>query len=156
MCLRSLSLSRILMATWSLVSVLRANLTLAKFPSPRVRPSSYLPTRVLLPPPPPMLMLVLVRDDIFVLSPTSTLTSSFSFSFSLYNLSDQNLFFLQGCQTWDFATLIFLIVWIPNKERKKKTRRAKQSPLTDWNHRGGGGGGGSESEIGLLQIRVKG
>lgn len=40
-------------------------------------------------------------------------------SLSLYNLSDQNLFFLQGCQTWDFATLIFLLVWIPNKERKK-------------------------------------
>lgn len=48
LCLRIFSLSRILMATFSPVSQFRANLTLAKLPSPRVRPSSYLPTRVLL------------------------------------------------------------------------------------------------------------
>jgi hypothetical protein len=47
LCLRTFSLSRILMATFSPVSTFRANLTLAKVPSPRVRPSSYRPTRVL-------------------------------------------------------------------------------------------------------------
>lgn len=46
LCLRTFSLSRILMATFSPVSTFLANLTLAKVPSPRVRPSSYRPTRV--------------------------------------------------------------------------------------------------------------
>lgn len=56
--LRILFLSRILIATASLVCVLRANFTFAKLPSPRVRPSSYIPTRVPdipIPPPPPLM-----------------------------------------------------------------------------------------------------
>ena len=47
LCLRIFSLSRILIATFSLVSTFRANLTFAELPSPKVRPSSYFPTRVL-------------------------------------------------------------------------------------------------------------
>lgn len=47
LCRRTLSLSKILMATVSWVSTFLANLTLAKVPSPSVLPSSYLPTRVL-------------------------------------------------------------------------------------------------------------
>lgn len=43
---RTWSRSRILRATESPVSTLVANLTFAKLPSPRVLPSSYLPTRV--------------------------------------------------------------------------------------------------------------
>ena len=58
MCLRTFSLSRILIATFSPVSTFLANFTFAKVPSPRVLPSSYLPTRVLLPLPP------LLEDDI--------------------------------------------------------------------------------------------
>jgi len=58
LCLRTFSLSRILIATFSPVSTFLANFTFAKVPSPRVLPSSYLPTRVLLPLPP------LLEDDI--------------------------------------------------------------------------------------------
>lgn len=45
LCWRTLSLSRILRATWSPVSTFSANLTFANAPSPIVLPSSYLPTR---------------------------------------------------------------------------------------------------------------
>lgn len=48
LCLRTFSLSSILIATFSPVSTFRANFTFAKVPSPSVRPSSYFPTRVLL------------------------------------------------------------------------------------------------------------
>lgn len=64
LCLRTFSLSRILIATFSPVSKFRANLTLAKLPSPRVRPSSYLPTRVL--------PLVLALDAMLPLSRRTT------------------------------------------------------------------------------------
>lgn len=47
LCLRTFSLSRILMATFSFVSVFLANFTFANVPSPSVLPSSYLPTLVL-------------------------------------------------------------------------------------------------------------
>ena len=65
LCLRIFSLLRILIATFSPVSTFRANLTFAKLPLPRVRPSSYFPTRVL------PLLLAAANDDfdaIFFLS----------------------------------------------------------------------------------------
>ncbi len=74
LCLRTFSLSRILIATFSPVSTFRANLTLAKLPSPSVRPSSYFPTRVLL--------LLFDRDAIFSLS--------LSLSVALWNWIESN------------------------------------------------------------------
>ena len=128
LCLRIFSLSRILVATFSPMSTFRANLTFEKFPLPRVRPSSYFPTHAL------PLLLAATNDDfnaIFFLSislkifsPSKNKThsvppkSKWFFSLSLFSeLMDQDLFFLQGCHTWDFAMLqcFFVLFWFQGK-----------------------------------------
>ena len=129
LCLRIFSLLRILIATFSPVSTFRANLTFAKLPLPRVQPSSYFPTRVL-----PLLLATANGDfnAIFFLSISLKIFSpskkkhtqflqnrnGFSLSLSLSSeLMDQDLFFSQGCHTWDFATLqcFFVLFWFQGK-----------------------------------------
>ena len=131
LCLRIFSLSRILIATLSPMSTFRANLTFVKLPLPRVQPSSYFPARVL------PLLLAATNDNfnaIFFLSISLKIFSpskkkhtqflqnrngfSLSLSLSLFSeLMDQDLFFLQGCHTWDFAMLqcFFVLFWFQGK-----------------------------------------
>ena len=132
LCLRIFSLSRILIATFSPMSTFWANLTFAKLPLPRVQPSSYFPTRAL------PLLLAATNDNfnaIFFLSISlkifspskkkntlswvnSSKIEMVSLSLSLFSeLMDQDLFFLQGCHTWDFAMLqcFFVLFWFQGK-----------------------------------------
>lgn len=115
LCLRISSLSRILMATFSPVSQFRANLTLAKLPSPRVRPSSYLPTRDLL-----WLL------DLEAISVSNSNSFTPLIPFLPMKSPDQDLFFLHGCHTWDFTILIFSLQSANETRTTKPTNKHKK------------------------------
>ena len=99
LCLRIFSLSRILIATFSPVSTFRANLTFAKLPSPRVRPSSYFPTRVL-----PWLLAAAADDD----DDDFDAISFLSISLKIFSLSKQIKNTLSSSKSnWLFSLSLF-------------------------------------------------
>lgn len=124
MCRKSFSLFKILIATFTPVSTFLANFTLAKFPSPSVLPSSYLPTFTL-----PLELILLPNPS----NPKKTLQTPTPL---LPNPTPQDLFFLHGCHIRDFSTFIFTSkAQIPNpKPKPKKTttnpRSSDSSPIS--------------------------